>query len=107
MQGLRFSRSAQRDLESIDAETIERFGLGQAERLRDSFLQTLQRLQRLPGSGRERPDLSPPDRLLRSVVVSSAFVVVYEDVSESVRVVRVLHAARDLPSELRNDDGRE
>jgi plasmid stabilization system protein ParE len=40
-------------------------------------------------------------------VVSSAFVVVYEDVSESVRVVRVLHAARDLPSELRNDDGRE
>src|SRR5262245_25575623 len=107
MKRLVLSRSAARDLDAIDDYTLEQFGIDQAERLRKGFAEALQNLQRMPESGRERPDLSPPERSLRSRLVSKAFLIVYETAGDAVRVARVLHAARDLPSELLRDDGGE
>jgi plasmid stabilization system protein ParE len=75
MKRLVLSRSAARDLDAIDDYTIEQFGIEQAERLRKGFAEALQNLQRMPESGRERPDLSPPERSLRSRLVGKPLLV--------------------------------
>lgn len=105
MKRIVLSRSACRDRDAIDDYTIETFGLEQAELLRQAFADALSSLQRMPESGRPQPDLSVPGRPLRSRIVSSAFLVVYEVAEDEIRVARILHAARDLPSELRRDSG--
>ncbi|MBK8099710.1 MAG: type II toxin-antitoxin system RelE/ParE family toxin [Planctomycetes bacterium] len=92
-------------MEAVDGYTIEQFGLVQAGRLRIAFAKTLQRLLRLPRSGRVLPELAPDERELRAISVQRTFVVAYQVTPKDLRVDRVLHGARDLPFELRTDSG--
>ncbi|MEQ1634696.1 MAG: type II toxin-antitoxin system RelE/ParE family toxin [Planctomycetota bacterium] len=107
MKRLLISAAACRDRDAIDDYTAEQFGVDQSQRLRDAFEIALKNLQRVPGAGRARPEMSPVGRQFRSVVVLGAFLIVYEVVDDMVRIARILHAARDLPSELVLDDGSE
>lgn len=107
MRRLLISAAARRDRDAIDDYTVEQFGLDQSQRLRDAFEAALNNLQRMSGAGRARPEISPAGRQFRSVVVLGAFLVVYEVAEDVVKVARILHAARDLPSELFQDDGGE
>ncbi len=105
MKRVLISQSACRDRDSIDDYTIENFGLEQAERLREALADAFISLLRMPESGRLQPDLSPPGRTLRSRIVLGAFLIVYEVAQDEIRVARILHAARNLPSELLRDAG--
>lgn len=107
MRRLLISAAARRDRDVIDDYTGEQFGLDQSQRLRDAFEIALNNLQRMPGTGRARPEISPVGRQFRSVVVLGAFLIVYEVADDAVKIARILHAARDLPNELLLDDGRE
>lgn len=100
---LRLSGKAADDLDRIHDDTIAAFGELQASRLHVMFVAALERLRRMPGIGRARPDLSPNDRSLRSILVHSVFLIVYEVTDSCLQIVRVLHAARDLPTELELD----
>jgi plasmid stabilization system protein ParE len=101
------SAAARRDRDAIDDHTVAQFGVELSERLRNELETTLGKLQRMPGTVRARPDLSPEGRELRSAVVLGAFLVVYEVAEDAIKVARILHAARDLPAELLHGDGSE
>lgn len=107
MMRLRISAAARRDRDAIDDYTVAHFGLDQSQRLRDAFAAALSNLQRMPGAGRARPEISPAGRPFRSVVVLGAFLVIYEVAEDTIQVARILHAARDLPSEILRDEGLE
>lgn len=107
MKRLRFSRAALRDRDIIIDYTIENFGMEQALRLRAAFATALAGLQRLPGTGRLRPDIGPNGRQIRSLIIPRSFLVIYEVVDNTISVARILHMARDLPSEIQSDDGGE
>jgi len=107
MRRLLFSAAARRDRDAIDDYTVEQFGPDQSHRLRHALEAALKQLLRMPGAGRARPEVSPAGRQLRSVVVLGAFLIVYEATDDAIKVVRILHAARDLPSEIRRDEGSE
>jgi plasmid stabilization system protein ParE len=105
MKRLEFSRAACRDRDAILDYTLEKFGTEQAIRLGEALAKAMERLQRRPGTGRLRPDLSPTGRTIRWLVVLESFLVVYEATEAAVRVARIVHAARDLPTELRHEEG--
>ena len=100
-----FSHAAVEDRRAITAYTVERFGIGQARRLRDHFEATLERLLLFPNSGQLRPDLDPDGRTFRYVVVSKSFILVYEPHDGGIRVARILLGARQLVWELERDHG--
>jgi toxin ParE1/3/4 len=107
MRGVTFSRAAEADLQAIDDYTFERFGLRQAIETAATFELALTMLADNPRSGRLDERLSPPGRAFRFRVVLSSFVIVYEPHDRGIRVARILHAARDLPSVLLDDAGDE
>lgn len=106
MKGIRFSNAARRDRDAIDDYTIEKFGLSQAVKLRETFRAALEALLRMPESGRAQPELSPPGHALRARAVGS-FVIIYEPVPDGIHVARILHGARDLLAELQRDSGAD
>ncbi|MDA1062019.1 MAG: type II toxin-antitoxin system RelE/ParE family toxin, partial [Chloroflexi bacterium] len=58
------SDAARFDRREITAYTVERFGLGQARRLRQQFEATLDNLAQSPLIGRTDEELDPPGRSL-------------------------------------------
>lgn len=100
-----FSRAAVEDRRAITAYTAERFGVAQARRLRVHFEVVLEQLLLFPGSGQVKPELDPPGRTFRYVVISRNFILVYESDDDEIRVARILHGARQLPRELERDRG--
>jgi toxin ParE1/3/4 len=101
------SEAARADRREITAYTVERFGIQQARRLRDRFEATLNRLAESPLIGRTNEELDPPGRCFRYFVVMKSFVIVYEPIDGGIRVVRLLHGARNLSAELDRDPGDE
>jgi plasmid stabilization system protein ParE len=83
---------------------VGRFGSAQARRLRERFASTLDTLAESPLIGQTKEELAPPGRALRYFVMMKIFIIVYEPTDDSLRVVRLLHGARDLASELDRDD---
>ena len=100
-----FSEAARADRRAITAYTVERFGIGQARRLRANVERTLDTLAGSPGLGHRRPELDPPGRSFRYFVVMRRFIVVYEPAEGGIRVARILHGMRNLAAELDRDRG--
>lgn len=107
MTRIRFSRAAQADLDAIDDYTIQRFGLLQAKKTAAVFKQACDELVEFPGTGMQRPDLSPPNRPLRFRTVLTSFVIAYEARDDGIFIARILHGARHLAEELGRDAGDE
>jgi toxin ParE1/3/4 len=99
------SRAARSDRREITAYTVDRFGLVQARRLRAIFESTLDSLADAPLVGRVHEELDPPGRSFRYFVLMKSFIIVDEPTDEGIRVVRLLHGARDLAAELDRDAG--
>ena len=99
------SEAARVDRREITAYTVERFGLGQARRLRDRFQATLNSLAESPLLGRTNEELDPLGRSFRYVVVMRSFIIAYEPTDDGIRVARILHGARNLAEELDRDAG--
>lgn len=86
------SADADQDIEGIYDYTVEAFGSSQAMVYLTGIEQVLSELVRNPELGRERPEIKPG---LRSVV-HEHHVVFYRVLSDRLRIVRILHNARDL-----------
>jgi plasmid stabilization system protein ParE len=99
------SALADRDLEDIDLQTIERFGFQQAIRTANEFDQAIDLIGENPGIGREREDLSQKDRPLRTCPIMGQFLIVYEVREEVVIIQRILVGTRDLNKIFDNPPG--
>lgn len=102
-----FSKAARADRRAITAYTVKHFGIEQARRLRGRFEITIASLAKAPMTGHRREELDPPGRSFRYRTVMKSFIIVYEPVDDGIRVVRLLHGARDLAAELSNEAGDE
>jgi plasmid stabilization system protein ParE len=102
-----FSKAARSDRREITAYTVRRFGVDQARQLRQSFQSKISALARTPMMGHRREELDPPGRSFRYLTVMKSFIVVYEPADDGIRVVRLLHGARNLARELARDAGDE
>jgi toxin ParE1/3/4 len=87
----RLTDQAEADLDELWAY-IAASNPAAADRMVDAVLEGSRRHVRFPGMGQAREDLRPG---LRSFVVSP-FVVFYRPVDDTIEVLRILHAARDL-----------
>lgn len=97
------STAARLDRREITAYTVRRFGVRSARRLREQFQATLDTLAASPLLGRTNKDLDPPGHTFRYFVVMKRFIIVYEPTDGGIRVVRLLHGARNLTAELDRD----
>ena len=105
MARIAFSEAARDDRRTITAHTVERFGVHQARRLRANFERVLNTLADTPTIGRPRPELDPPGRTFRYLVVMKLFIIVYQPTATGIRVARILHGMRSLAAELDRDAG--
>lgn len=92
----RLSPSAERDLDEIDLQTIERFGFDQAERTLLAIEKALTDIQDSPGIGHHREDLDPAGQSYLYLTVLRRFVIVYRVRTDTVEVARILDGVRDL-----------
>lgn len=97
MKQFHLSASAQRDLRAIRDYIAERSGPNRAARVIERFVRALRRLAEHPGLGRARPDLAPESTRFFPVY---SYLIVYDATSAPLRVLRVIHGARDLRSAL-------
>jgi toxin ParE1/3/4 len=96
LAGFSKSARAETDLDEIWL-FIATDNISAADRLLDRINNTFLMLADNPQAGRERPELG---RGMRSFPVGN-YIVFYEVMPKSTRIVRVLHAARDvMPGEL-------
>lgn len=86
------SQEADKDLEDIFDYTVDAFGLDQAVTYVSSFEAVFDRLSLNPQLGRERGEIRAG---LRSIVKES-HVVFYRITKNAIRIVRILHASRDV-----------
>lgn len=99
------SEAAREDRRAITRYTVRQFGVQQARRLRDRFEATLSLLADAPLAGHPNEELDPPGRSFRYFVVMKRLIIVYEPTPDGIRVVRLLHGAKDLVAELTGDGG--
>jgi toxin ParE1/3/4 len=88
---LRVSRKARRDLVEIFAYIAED-NLDEARRTNAKLVATFEAIAQQPGIGRERPEL---DSGIQSLPVAP-YVIYYRHTLSIVKVLRVLHGARDI-----------
>ena len=100
-----FSKAARSDRREITAYTVRRFGVEQARRLRQTFQAKIASLARAPMTGHRSEEINPPGRSFRYAAVMKSFIIVYEPADDGIRVVRLLHGARNLAAELARDAG--
>jgi plasmid stabilization system protein ParE len=102
MKAVHVTPAASEDILNI-WEFIARDSLEAADRILKALEAALQRLARNPGIGHLREDLA--DRSIRFYSVYS-YLIVFRLEEEILKVVRVVHAARDVRSllELAGDD---
>jgi toxin ParE1/3/4 len=86
------SQEADKDLEDIFDYTADKFGVSQAIEYVSSFDEVFIHLSINPKLGRERNEIK---RGLRSPVKDS-HVIFYRVMQNHIRIVRVLHASRDV-----------
>ncbi len=90
------ARAARKDLREIYQHIAER-NPGAAGRLRETFLGTFAALAQNPLMGEARNDIAPGVRTF----VSSSYLILYQPIRSGIRVVQVVHAARDVEVILR------
>ena len=105
MSRIVLSEAARDDRREITAFTVQRFGIGQARRLRNQFQTTLNNLAESPLIGRTHEELDPPGRSFRYFALMKSFIIVYEPTDDGIRIARILHGARNLSDELDRDAG--
>lgn len=86
------SEEADTDLEEIFEYTIEKFGAAQAIKYLSSFDELFEELCHNPKLGRGRNDIR---KNLKSISKES-HIVFYRIMKNTIRIVRVLHASRDV-----------
>jgi plasmid stabilization system protein ParE len=89
------TRAAQRDIKSIwryIALDSERH----ANLVQMAILETCSLAARLPDLGHKRPELSERNVLFLPVTSYSKYVVAYAPGTDPLRIVRILHGARDI-----------
>ena len=93
MANYRLSRRAASDLEAIAEYTIERFGVDQARRYRDSLRSCFEQLSENPRMGRRAEQLSPGLRRFEH----RSHIVFHTHRNGEMFVVCILHARMDVP----------
>lgn len=71
-----------------------------AIRFVDAFKSSVDLISRTPAIGRIRPDLGTPETHSWRIKGFRNFLIFYEALPDRVRLLRVLHGARDLQTEL-------
>jgi plasmid stabilization system protein ParE len=100
-----FSKAARSDRREITVYTVKLLGVDQAQRLRHTFQAKIAALASAPTMGHRRKEFDPPGRSFRYLTVMKSFIIVYEPSDDGIRIVRLLHGARNLARELANDAG--
>lgn len=90
------TNSAERDLELIKAY-LRPISLDASRTVRDELTKAFRFLASHPRAGIERPDLT--SRAFRFWTVYS-YLIVYDPRPKPIRIIRVVHGARDLPTVL-------
>ena len=88
------SAEADKDIEDIFDYTAEEFGLDQAVTYVNAFDHVFADLLDNPELGRRRPEIRQG---LRSIAKES-HTVFYRILKDRIRIVRILHGSRDLPT---------
>jgi len=91
------TRPAERDLDEAHLYLCEHASIETAVRLREGIEQACDGLAEMPGKGEQRPDWT--DRPVRFWLVDPYWII-YRPDTDPLEVVRVLHAARDIPRTL-------
>jgi len=65
-----------------------------ADRVLDDIEQCFIMLANIPQMGRYRPDIAPELRYF----ISGRYLILYRTLNDGVRIVRVIHGAKDLPN---------
>ncbi|BBP66857.1 MULTISPECIES: type II toxin-antitoxin system RelE/ParE family toxin [Pseudomonas] len=95
MPSIVLTDKAQSDLDSIHEHYQAALGKNGAAAAIITILETLQRLQRFPGSG--RPSIAPDIREL--VLTRYPFVIPYRMVHAQVQILRILHQRNERPQD--------
>lgn len=90
------ARAARQDLREIYRH-IAAQNPGAAGRLRETFLDTFRTLAKNPLMGEARDDIAHGVR----VFVVGNYVILYQPIASRIRIVQVVHAARDIEAILR------
>ena len=86
------SQEADNDLNEIFDYTVDQFGIEQAIRYLGGFENVFENLCNNPKSGRKRDELR---KGLRSIS-NQSHTVFYRILEDHIRIVRILHASRDI-----------
>ena len=97
MKAYEFSPEAKDDLQEI-WNFIAEDNPDAADKLEEDIYKACEVLARSPKLGHKRPDLTSQSLLFW--VVRDYYLVVYLSEREPLAIVRILHGARDVPSEL-------
>lgn len=92
-----FSPEAIQDIAEL-AVYLEAGSYEAATRMADRVFAVCNEIARSPYLGHRRPELSDRDVRVRAVIPGSKYLVVYNAESRPVRILRVLHGARNLIS---------
>jgi plasmid stabilization system protein ParE len=100
MSRILLSKLAEADLDQIDRQTIDRFGLNQAAKTLEAFWRATRDLADHPDMGHRREDLDPPRQILRCWPVLKRFLIVYRPMQDGIEVARILDGSRELKNVL-------
>lgn len=87
-----FSPKASADLAGIYNQSAAQFGIDTADAYHDGLQAAVERLAAFPESGPAFPGIRPPVRYL----AYKRHRIIYDYDGETVRVIRILHHARDV-----------
>jgi plasmid stabilization system protein ParE len=97
MKGYELSPEARDDLRELWVY-IASDNPGAADKLEEDIYAACELLSKSPRVGHKRPDLT--DEPVRFWPVRGQYLVIYLPDTEPLKIVRILHGARDAPSEL-------
>jgi len=93
---VRLTDRAVRDLQQIEAYSIEQWGRKAAAKYIAALEAGLERLQQMPSLLRQEPDLHPSLRFFRV----NKHLLVCDFYHDTILVLTVIHASKDIPSRL-------
>ena len=97
MKKFELGRRALRDLQEV-WEFVSQGSFAVADHLLEEFYEAFEKLAAMPGIGHRRPDLTHRSVLFWAV---HSYLIIYVD-SRPLRIVRILHAKRDVKRLLGN-----
>jgi plasmid stabilization system protein ParE len=101
LRSVSLTAAAQQDIHQI-AQYIARDSPRSAERFEEEFVVAIDRIREFPGMGHRRAGLPSSLLLMRVSSRFRRYLILYRVLDNATRgqIVRVLHAARDISSEL-------